>query len=246
MPKPNHNFNKSKKTEIKSTHIHEEVYSKYQKDINKEYKRDFSIKVDREICNYDTQLGKAYQQADTDALVFFNCEDTQTTIVKNVSEKTRNKFYNDIYIEVVSVLKWNNTLKKYEFDSPGWGLKKEELSPDCLSMLFLDKQSYTNIFIENYKGLKEKLFNEELYKTLQSERFVLWLNNKIKEAQLQGKTSFQLGTEGQSKSNVSKVIFAKNNGYYTIGFTYKVDYIKSLVKVRQYKGQIVDQNALNM
>lgn len=241
-----HQFSQSKKVEVSSTSLHDLVFLHYQSQLNKQNNRSFVARVDRDSCNYNTTKGKAYQQADTDTLLHLNCDHTQVNIVKNISEKTRTKFYNDLYIEVVSVLKWNTQSKRYEFEAPGWGLRNEQLGPDCLSMLFLDKKAnnYTSIFIDDYKTLKAKLFNTELSQTLQSERFAVWLNKKIQEAEKAGKTNFQLSTEGESKNNVSKVIFAKNKGYYTIGFTYTIDYIKSLkVNILKSKGMIVDQNS---
>lgn len=245
MSKPLHEIQQSLKTEVNSFNIHNEVYFKYQKDINCEYKKDFLITIDRDICNYDSPLGKKYQQSDTDTLLYFDSQSTQKSVIKNISEKTRNKYYNDIYVEVVSVLKWNYHNQRFEMECPGWGIKNQELGPDCLSLLFLDKNNYTNIFVEDYKLLKQKLFNEELSHFVRSEEFTVWLNKTIKNSQNKGNSSFSLSTKGKSKNNVSKVIFAKNKGYFTVGFTYDISHIKTLVNIRKYYGKINNNSLKN-
>lgn len=246
MSKPfrSHNFVKSKQTEINSTSIHNEVYELHIQELNKKHNRNFKLKIDRETCNYNTKLGKAYQQADTDTLLFLDCEKTQTSVIKNISEKTRNKYYNDLYIEIISIFKWNSEKKKYETESPGWGLKNEELSPDCLSMLFLDKKNktYHSIFIGQYKKLKTELFNEAFYNNLQNGKIEEWFNKVIESDLHKGRRSFIKSMAGQSKNNVKDVIFARNKGYITVGFTFPMSYIKSLVPVSEYNGQIVGEN----
>lgn len=243
-----HKFNKSQETEKKYAYIHDEVYELYTQSVNKKNNKKYKIKVDRETCNYYTNEGKEYQQADTDALLFLDCEETNTSFIKKISEKTRNRYYNDLYVEIVSILKWNSQNKKYEFDSIGWGLKNEELGPDCLSMLFTDdkKKTYNAVFISQYKKLKKQLFNEAFFNNMQNGRIETWLNKVIEENPHKGRKSFVKPMNGESKSNVKDIVFARNQNYITVGFTFSMKHIKSLVEVTEYKGKIVDQKTNTM
>lgn len=248
MPKPYHSFKTSQKTEINSVHIHDEIYQHHTEETNKQYNRELTLTIDRSSCNYENEKGKLYQQADTDLLLKLNCEKTGASYIKKVSEKTRNVFYNDLYIEIVSVFKYNNVTKKYTSEAPGWGLKNEELSPDCLSMLFLDKKNkkYISIFISEYKKLKQSLFNEKFYNNLHNGKIEEWLNKFIELDQNKGQKSFIKSIKNQSNNNVKDIVFAKNKEYITVGFTFSMKYIESLVNVKKYEGKILDQNTNNI
>lgn len=243
-----HSFGKSQQTEINSAPIHNEVYERHVQEVNKNHNTEFKVKVDRDICNYETKLGKDYQTADTDALLILDCEKTNKSGIRKISEKTRTKYYDDVYIEVVSVLKWNSQTKKYEAQAPGWGLKHEKLSPDCLSLLFLNtkKKTYYSVFIDKYKKLKTDLFNEAFYNNMENGKIEDWLNKIIDLDPNKGRKGFRHSIEGKNSNNVKEVIFARNKGYITVGFTFPMSYIKSLVHVSEYRGKIVDQNAKTM
>lgn len=248
MSKSDHNFNKSQETETKYAHIHNKVYELHTKAINKKYSKNLTSEIDREVCNYNTELGKSYQQADTDAIISLTCGITNVSAIKKVSEKTRNRYYDDIYIEVVSVFKLNPVTKKYEFQAPGWGIKNEKNGPDCLSMLFIDenKQQYYSLFISKYKKLKEDLFNDSFLNNMKNGKIENWLNKYIQEDRNKGQKSFRREMKGETKSNVKEIVFAKNNGYFTVGFTFSMSHIKSLVFVNEYRGSIVDQKPVSM
>lgn len=238
-----HNFNKSQETEAKYAYIHDKVYNLHVQAVNKKHTTNFISKVDRESCNYNTPLGKVYQQADTDALLSLDCEISNKSAIKNVSEKTRNRDYNDIYIEVISIFKWNPVTKKYESQSPGWGIKNEDNGPDWLSMLFVNEstQKYRSVLISQYKKLKKDLFNDAFFHNMENGKIEDWLNKFIQEDTNKGNKGFMKRMKGISKSNVKDIVFARNNGYITVGFTFSMSYIKSLVSVSEYKGPIVDQ-----
>lgn len=248
MSKPYHTFRKSQETEINSSHLHDEIYKLHTDETNKKYNRNLKITIDRETCDYDNELGKTYQQADTDVLLKLHCENTGASYVKKVSEKTRNVFYDDLYVEIISVFKYNAQTKKYELNAPGWGIKNEELSPDCLSMLFLDKKNkkYISIFISEYKKLKQSLFNEKFHNNLENGKIEHWLNKFIELDENKGQKSFIKSIKNQSNNNVKDIIFARNKQYITVGFTFSMKYIESLVNVKKYEGKIVDQNINNV
>lgn len=248
MSKPYHSFKKSQTTETNTSHIHDEIYFNHVEKTNKEYKRKLKVSIDRHTCKYENELGKSYQRADTDLLLLLNCEDTGHQYIKKVSEKTRNVFYNDLYIEFISAFKYNSQTNKYEINAPGWGLKNEEFSPDCLSMLFLNKKekTYYNLFISQYKKLKQSLFNEAFYQNIENGKIEEWLNKIIENHPDKGKKGFKYSIVGKNNNHVKDVIFAQNKGYITVGFTFPMDHIKSLVSVAEYRGTIVDQNTNNI
>lgn len=248
MLKPFHSFEKNKQTEIDSTYLHDKVYEQHVQKINQEYNTDFKVRIDRDSCNYDTSIGKEYQKSDTDAILLLHCDKTGKRGVRKVSEKTRTKYYDDIYIEIISILKWNEKTKKYQIESPGWGLKNDQLSPDCLSLLFLnDKQkTYYSIFIDKYKKLKNSLFGEVFYNNMKNGKIEAWLNRLIELDINKGRKGFRHVINKEKKHRVKEVIFARNKNYITVGFTFSLSHIKSLVHVDEYNGKIVDQNTKTM
>jgi hypothetical protein len=213
--------------------------------INKNYNRELKLEINRNICNYNTKIGKDYQKVDTDVLLLLDCKQTKKKFEIKVSEKTRNKYYDDIYMEVISSLKWNNKTKRYEIHAPGWGLKNDQLSPDCLSLLFLNKNenTYHNIFINKYKKLKTELFNKDLLNNIENGKIENWLNKLINLKQNKEKKGFKYSIESQNNNknnnNIKEIIFAKNKEYITVGFTFSMNYIKSLVPVNEYHGRII-------
>lgn len=230
MLKQIHQFNQSQIVETASMTLHDKVFLNYQEEMNRKQGTSFVTKIDRKSCDYNTTSGKAYQQADTDTILHLNCSETQSSMIKYVSEKTRTRYYNDLYLEIISVFKYNTNKEMYESQQIGWALKNGNLSPDCLSMLFIDKQSNKNIslFIDNYKKLKESLFTDNFKEKIAHKDFENWLNKVIKLDPQKGNKSFIINIEGKNKNHVKNVVFARNGHYITVGFTFDIEYIKSL------------------
>ena len=236
----NHNFNQSQMLEQESTSIHDQNYIDYVGETNAYFETEFLLTIDRSSCDYQTEQGKAYQTADTDTIITMHCPKTKHTVAKKISEKTRGSFFNDMYIEVVSVMTLNNVTQKYEISSPGWGIKNEEMGPDFLSMVFMDKKSgtYKSLMIEDYKQLKQNLFNQMFIDSFNDGKFADWIDKSIKNSPKQGNGSFILPITSKNQSQIKDVVFAKNNGYFTIGLTFPLERIYELSNVLYYEGQI--------
>ena len=155
---PIHQFKNSKKTEEKSSFLHDEIYNRLNGKVNESQNKNVSLRIDRSACDYNDFNGRLYQQADTDVILTFKDEITKVLATKKVSEKTRNKFYNDLYLEVISVLEKDIVDDKYKIKAEGWVFKSaidsmsgQDFSPDYLSVLFLDKKQnkYIAIFIRD-------------------------------------------------------------------------------------------------
>jgi len=241
-----HQFNKSQKTEVSNTYLHDLIYKKL---LNK-----YNIEIDRDSCDYRTLKGKEYQQADTDTILKITSNTTKECVCKNVSEKTRNMYYDDIYMEIISVLLWNNVTQEYEFNKIGWGMKNDTLGPDYLSLLFLNKKEemYNSVFIKNYKKLKNDLFiKNNFFKLVENEDFLNLLNNCIKlkpkdknsfsvnRDKLQINESLALKLKNLGIGNGFKnIVFALNKDYYTIGLTYSTKYLKVLGDIKELSDNI--------
>lgn len=248
-----HRFNQSQKTEIDNTQLHDTIYKKLLKD--------YDFEIDRDTCAYNTTLGKSYQQADTDTILKIHSTIENKTVFRNVSEKTRNKYYNDIYMEIISVLSFNNDTNRYFFNKIGWALKNEELGPDYLSLLFLNKKEnkYNSIFIKKYKYLKYKLFIENSFcKLIQTDDFLNLINDCIKEKPI-NQSSFsvhknQLKLNNYLEKEFAKLelgnefntlVFALNKDYYTIGLTYSTSKLKELAEIKENSEYIPNLKSLS-
>lgn len=239
-----HQFNNSQETETKNIYLHDLIYKKL---LNA-----YEVEIDRNMCNYNSLKGKKYQQADIDTILKITSNITKEHIYKNISEKTRNTYYNDIYMEIISILSWNSITQQYEFNKIGWGMKNNNLGPDYLSLLFLNKEEkkYKSVFIKEYKKLKNELFiKNDFLKLIKDKDFLILLNNCIKlkpknknsfsiyRDKLQINKSLSIKMEKLGIGNKFKnIVFALNKNYYTIGLTYNTEYLKKIGDIIELSG----------
>lgn len=235
-----HDFKSSQKTETNSTPIHDRIY---QYSISLLKKDSATIYANRELCDYMKPEGKIYQQADTDTVLFY--EESTCQKMALVSEKTRTKYYGDLYLEVISQYVKNHSgysTKKY-----GWALKNEPLSPSWFSFVFEEqaKDKFTALLSNDYKNLKERVFNQphaNIYQLIDHPLFHQWLNKKIHEKKGSFNTALDLVIPGLNLADfhISKVVVAQNPSYYTIGFTYNLKYITETlgIRIKKYEGRI--------
>lgn len=240
-----HYFNQSKKYEEYTANLHDSVYNSLR------YKDLSLININRKACDYADDEGRLYQQNDTDLLLEF--QNGQGLIKKvAVSEKTRKKYFGDVYLEIISIMSHSNNPQQpdYIVHTPGWAVKGvKQYSPRALSVVFEEKETYTSVFIADYDKLKEKIFTEELMKVLNSHSFLLLINTIIaqKERYTTDIKGFQypLSARTQDKKlkylydkfKVMAIVGAKNGhgmgAYYTIGLTFSEQYVKSLSHFRK-------------
>lgn len=240
-----HTLERSLKTETKYTHLHDKVYhTAFSKIAHKGFALD---KVDRSICDYDTVGGKKLQQSDVDSLIYFTRNNN--TFGLKVSEKVRNSAYNDLYLEVISILREHKG--HYYVDSLGWSNKAacnpaSEATPNCLSYICLNKKTntYKSLFITGYKELKKKLFfnKDAILVNMINKDFINKLVGHIKEKESQKISSFAVKEINKYYDNI---IFAKNISgdtgviYYTIGITINLNKIKALdIKIQETNGSM--------
>lgn len=227
-----HYFNLSQKTEQNTNEIHKYLISKiYGNFIDNIY-----------FTNYNTENGKIFQQSDIDMVLRLN---NQQNI--NISLKSRKNFYNDILFELISLFKekTNNYYIDKESRWLGWGVINPAInSADCLSYLFENKDKYIHIYIENYKEIKEKLFKNKIIDLLYNNQN--YFNNKIKTNNYYN--SFKIDISKTQATNyftnniyMKKLIFAKNQTYYTISGTFLLEDLINILWAKIHK-QEIDKN----
>lgn len=261
-----HNFKKSKVKENKNTWIHDKVikeaFDKIGTNVknseNKNMEKTYHfLSIDRKSCDFNTITGKEYQRKDIDGLIQIEVEENGQKVVsqKTLSEKTRGKYYGDIYLEIISVLSLDKNSEFNVIDDYGWANKfciaKEPNSAQYLNIVFIDKKSnqYKAIFIPDYQKLKNKLFHTEdgILKDLIGNGFIKKIAEEIKKAEAKGNSNFKIKAVKQPYENI---IGAKNktrNGqyYYTIGLTFSFEYLKELgIKLKEFNG-VLDNKVTN-
>lgn len=258
-----HNFNKSKVKENKNTSIHDKVIKEAFDNIginaetsqkNNTGKNYRFLGIDRKSCDFNTVIGKEYQRKDIDGLIKIEVEENGQKIIthKTLSEKTRGKYYGDIYLEIISVLSQDKNSDFSVIEDYGWANKfciaKQSNSAQYLNIVFIDKKSngYKAIFIPDYQKLKKQLFDTEdgILKDLINNKFIKKITEEIKKTELKGNSNFKLKA---IKEPYGYIIGAKNkskNGqyYYTIGLTFSFDYLKKLgIKLKEFDGVLDNQ-----
>lgn len=236
-----HEFHKNQSLEKKYAYLHDFAYQQVFKTTSRELEIQL-VGIDREKCNYETTEGKVFQQGDTDSILEITATspDGVKKLSKKVSEKIRSTIYDDLYVEIISVLKEDGD--NYTVEDLGWANKDVcnpalAQTPDYLSYICLDQKNdrYKGLFLSNYKTLKKELFYGEkaLLKDIVNPDFVKQLNNKINEVKKESswKTSFSMRVYNQFYNNI---VFAKNKSktgqgnYYTIGVTLSLEKLKKL------------------
>ena len=246
-----HQFKKSQKTEVKYAYLHDEAY-------HSSFKKDFSlISIDRESCDYETRQGRKLQRQDTDAIISYQKNDSPTLRQVLISEKTRMRFYDDMLLEVISILEQNtdgvfDNLKDY-----GWANKfcyTGEESAELLSVTFVDEKAnkYKNMILKNFISMKKKLFDPTsgVLKEVPHEKFLQEVINKINLTEKEGKASFYMPV---SHRKYTGIIGAKNfdslnqRYYYTISIALKINYLKQLgAQFKTSSGLVKKENILKI
>lgn len=251
-----HNFEESKKREDSTTWIHDKVLEQAFADIiyKENMKTYHFLGIDRTSCDYSTKEGKRNQKADIDGIIKVEVEENnkKDTIYKTLSEKTRDKYYGDIYLEIISILLPNENNEFKTINDYGWANKfciaKDDNSAEYLSVVFLDRKAnkYKALFIPKYKMLKEKLFNTEsgILKDLINHKFINRINLEIKNTEKKGNSNFKIKSANQP---YDYIVGAKNKSrsgqiYYTIGLTFSLQYLKSLnITIKEFEGPLNNQ-----